>query len=149
MFSPKNILVPTDFSMQSERALDAAIDIAKTYMSRLYVVHVVDRVIQQCGVDYCLDAATLEQIYDDSVKGARDSLKKQVEKANFSKDMEISYEVLSGSPYDRILKYQKEKNIDLIVISPHGKTGLMAHIMGSVADRIVHSACCQVLLLMD
>jgi nucleotide-binding universal stress UspA family protein len=44
------------------------------------------------------------------------------------------------------LNEQKEKKIDLIVIGSHGKTGLIHHLMGSVAERVMRGAKCPVLL---
>ena len=39
MFSPKKILVPTDFSKFSEGALKQAYDIAKQYKAKIYLLH--------------------------------------------------------------------------------------------------------------
>jgi nucleotide-binding universal stress UspA family protein len=46
-----------------------------------------------------------------------------------------------------ISNYQQEKKIDLIVISSHGKTGLLSHLIGSVAEKVLRSAKCSVLLV--
>jgi nucleotide-binding universal stress UspA family protein len=40
MFAPKNILVPTDFSEHSDRALKQAVDIASEHNSKIYLLHV-------------------------------------------------------------------------------------------------------------
>jgi len=42
MFTPKKILVPTDFSPSSDMALDKALDMAEQYRSRVVVLHVID-----------------------------------------------------------------------------------------------------------
>jgi nucleotide-binding universal stress UspA family protein len=51
----------------------------------------------------------------------------------------------SGTPYQQITDVAKELNMDLIVISTHGYTGLMHVLMGSTAERIVRHAPCPVL----
>lgn len=45
MFAPKNILVPTDFSGSSDKALKKAVDIALQHRSKIYVLHVVDEIM--------------------------------------------------------------------------------------------------------
>ena len=45
------------------------------------------------------------------------------------------------------VKLQKEKGIDLIVIASHGKTGILKNLMGSVVDKVMKRAKCQVLLV--
>lgn len=52
-----------------------------------------------------------------------------------------------GSPYEEILKEELEKNIDLIVIATHGKTGFIHHLMGRVAERVFRGAKGQVMLV--
>ena len=55
MFSPKKILVPTDFSVYADNALKQAIDVAKQNKAKIYLFHVIDDGFQQCAVDYCLN----------------------------------------------------------------------------------------------
>ena len=71
MFSPKKILVPTDYSEFSDNALKQALDIAKQHKAKIYLFHVVG-LIQQCAVDYCLDNAMLMELDKKSVKSAKD-----------------------------------------------------------------------------
>ena len=53
--------------------------------------------------------------------------------------------VRQGSPFLEIIRYAKEKGIDLIVIGTHGRTGLAHVFMGSVAEKVVRKAPCPVL----
>ena len=57
----KAILVPSDFSEFSDRALQKAIDLAKEYKSRIYLLHVIDEGLQQCVADYCLTEEVMEE----------------------------------------------------------------------------------------
>jgi nucleotide-binding universal stress UspA family protein len=77
MFAPKNILVPTDFSSSSDKALKRAVDIALQHKSKIYVLHVIDE-IMQCAVDYCLDISVVKQVEKQSVKFAEEKLRKMV-----------------------------------------------------------------------
>jgi universal stress protein A len=146
MFAPKNILVPTDFSDFSDKALRKAVDIALQHKSNIYLLHVVDKVVQ-CAVDYCIDYSLVEQIEQQSIKFAEEKLQNEA-KAIAAQDVKIIFDVKKGNTYETILQEQKDKAIDLIVIASHGKTGLIHH-LGSVADKVVRGAGCPVLLVKE
>lgn len=146
MFAPKQILVPTDFSTFSEKALKEAIDIAKQHGSTIHLLHVIS-IVQQCAVDYCMTGEVMNELERQSVEAAQKKIKEEIDKFPESKTVTIVPEVKKGTPYEEILKDQMEKNIDLIVIASHGTTGLLHHFMGSVAERVSKGARCPVLLL--
>jgi nucleotide-binding universal stress UspA family protein len=77
---------------------------------------------------------------------AEEKLKKDVKMISASKDLQIISDVKKGDTYETILKEQKDKGIDLIVIASHGKKGLIKH-LGSVADKVLREAKCPVLLV--
>jgi len=79
MFAPKNILVPTDFSEYSDKALQLALDIAKQYHSRIYLLHVIG-LVNQCSVEYCLDSKTIDLVEKESMAYARQMMGKQLGK---------------------------------------------------------------------
>ena len=147
MFAPKKILVPTDFSVYSDNALKQALDIAKQNKAKIFLLHVVDDGIRQCAADYCLNEEAFQSIIKESVKNAQDKLHQEAQKIAGSDNVEISYEAIRGVPYEEILKEQEAKNIDLIVIASHGKTGILKNLMGSVVDKVTRRAKCQVLLV--
>jgi nucleotide-binding universal stress UspA family protein len=143
MFAPKNILVPTDFSSASDKALKRAVDIALQHKSKIYVLHVVDE-IMQCAVDYCLDISVVKQVEKQSLKFAGEKLRKMVKA--LPKGMQVAVDIKMGDTYETILKEQQRKRIDLIVIASRGKKGLIHH-LGSVADKVMRGAKCPVLLV--
>ncbi|MCX5807125.1 MAG: universal stress protein [Proteobacteria bacterium] len=146
MFSPKKILVPTDFSKYSDKALQQAADIAKEHNSTIYLFHVIG-IIQQCAVDYCLDNQIIEELEKKSIDSSKEMMKEQINKIAEAKSLKIITDVKKGTPYEEILKEQAEKKIDLIVTASHGKTGLMHYLMGSVAEKVVKGAKCTVMLV--
>ncbi len=146
MFGPKNILVPTDFSEFSDKALSAAQDIAKKFNARIFLLHVVDVGLHECADQYCVDPSVVKALKEDSVKGAREKM--QTEFSRVRQDgFEAEFDIRQGTPYEEILKEQKEKKIDLIVIGSHGRTGLINRLIGSVAERVSRHASCPVLLI--
>jgi universal stress protein A len=148
MFDPKNILVPTDFSPYSDRALKQAIDIAKEHKSKIYLLHVIDDGFRQCTVDYCLDEGTVEKVISDSIINAKDKLEKEAKKiTEGNSGVEIVIDAKRGVPAEEIIKEQENKDADLIVIASHGQTGILKNLMGGVADKVMRRAKSQVLLI--
>jgi nucleotide-binding universal stress UspA family protein len=144
MFTPKKILVPTDFSEFSDNALAQAVDIARQYKSTIYLLHVL--VVQEYA--YYLPGSILEDIRRESIKSAQKMIQQQVEKIGKPNGVEIVTDIREGIPvYEEILEEQKAKDIDLIVIASHGTTGLLHHLIGSVADKVTKSATCPVYLV--
>ncbi len=145
MFEPKNILVPTDFSVYSDYSLKQAVDIAKSSIS---LFHVIDDGFQQCSVDYCLDEGTVRKIVKDSIDYAQEKLLLEAKMVtNSNPDMSIDTNVKRGIPYEQILNEQEEKKIDLIVIASHGKTGILKNLMGGVVEKILRRSTCPILLV--
>ncbi len=147
MFAPKKILVPTDFSEFSDKALAHAVDIAKQHNSTIYLLHVIG-LLRQCAADYCIPDDAMEVMRRESSRFAREMIAQQVEKVGKTDGVEIITDIREGAPtYEEILKEQRARDVDLIVIASHGKTGLLDHLMGSVADKVTRGATCPVFLI--
>jgi universal stress protein A len=148
MFKPTKILVPTDFSHPADKAFGEALDIAKQYNADIHLLHVIPRELDyMCSVDYCVDASTMQQLREKELPGANQSLQKQMEKFPLSKDVKVITEVRKGHPAEEILKAQEEREVDLIVMAPLGRTGLAKFLVGSVTNNVVKGARCLVLLV--
>ncbi len=146
MFAPKNILVPTDFSEHSDEALKEAVDLAHQYHSRVYLLHVAEP-ITQCAGDYCLDAAAMLQAEEDARSAAQEKLEKEIAQFSDDRDLEIISEIRKGDPAQEILKEQRERGVDLIIMPSHRKTGLLKRIMGPVTEKVMEEAKSPVLLV--
>jgi len=59
----------------------------------------------------------------------------------------VSSEVRFGRPAEEVISFVNDLKIDLIAMSTHGRSGLARWAYGSVADRVLHSARCPVLLV--
>lgn len=73
-------------------------------------------------------------------------LKKIVERTRLEGAL-LSYEVLEGKVADTLAHWAEKNGVDLIVIASHGRSGVSRWVMGSVADRILRSACVPVLMV--
>jgi nucleotide-binding universal stress UspA family protein len=136
----KKILAPIDFSDCSQHAFDYAIQIARDFKAELSLVHVINPHAYPFGDKYAaLDATELMRQVADA---AQKQMRSMAEKSN----VRYSTQVLHGSPALQICEAANE-DVDLIVISTRGRTGLGHLLMGSVAERVVRHARCPVLVI--
>jgi len=147
MFPPKSILVPTDFSPYSDKALQTAIDLAKQFKSKIYLLHVIDEGLQQCVDMYCLSDQVMKEIEKQGRISSNQHLEQELSRFPGAKDSEISFDIKKGHPSEEIIKDQKEKAIDLIVISSHGRSGILKNLLGGTVNKVLRNAGCPVLLL--
>jgi len=63
------------------------------------------------------------------------------------KGIKTTYEVVTGDPAGRIVEYTEDKEVSLIAMSTHGRTGISRWVLGSVADKVLHGARMPMLLV--
>lgn len=150
MLMPKKILVPTDFSEFSDKALRQALDIAAEYGSEVHVLHVFDSRLESTTMphqyDLVMNLEDIRSLEKSLYDMAELRVKEQLAKYPETKKMKISYRVVSGTPYIEILREQENKQIDLIVIASLGQSGVAKYLIGSVARNVLKGATCSVLL---
>jgi len=147
MFAPKNILVPTDFSKYSDAALKLAADMAATYDANIYFLHAVDNTITRKSIDYGISYEEIKQLEESSINASTEKLKKISSHIIKNEKIKVIHVTKIGDPAEVILKEQKTRKIDLIVISSHGRSGIVRYLMGSVATKVTKSAKCPVMLV--
>lgn len=132
------VIVPWDFSDESKKALDQAIELVKS-PDQITVVHVTP---YPPATEYSVIWGTYneDQIRDNLVK----SFRKEMPGEKYAK---LKFTSLFGDPGTGIVKLAKDLNAGLIVISSHGRTGISRLLLGSVAERVVRLAPCPILVL--
>ncbi|MFZ0484251.1 MAG: universal stress protein [Desulfobacterales bacterium] len=134
----KRILVAMDRSKYSEKAFDQAISIAKICKSTLFIVSV---------IDLYHEVKEIVLIHEDLIlKGTTEFLEEVKAKATKENIPCETIVHVGGQPHEFIIQEAKEKNIDLIVMGTHGRTGLEKLLIGSVAERVVGHAPCAVMV---
>jgi nucleotide-binding universal stress UspA family protein len=128
----ERILVPVDGGSETRGAVSHAIDIADKYDATVYVLHVVS---QQLVGDTDELEADGKHITDEAVERATEY------------GVDVVGDVTDGRPSDRILGYADERNIDLVVMGTHGRTGVGRVLLGSVAERVARHSDVPVLLV--
>ncbi len=134
----KNILFPTDFSEESSYALQYAVDMAKRYGAKLYLLHVVHAIYDTSWYV----PTSIDEIYNDLEKSAQKELERYVEDL---RGLNTERKVLTGVPYEVIVKFANDNKIDLIIIGSHGRKGIDRILFGSTAAQVVRYAPCPVL----
>ena len=145
MLMPTKILVPTDFSEYSDKALRQALDIAKQYKAKVYVVHVLHKKNPYDTSDLAIPSY-YEDLEKQTIDWAVKQMQKQIDKFPKSKELEVFSEVVNGNTAEAILEEESSKGIDLIVIASLGRTGIAKYLIGGVARNVLKFAKCPVLL---
>ncbi len=135
MFS--KILVATDGSQYSDKAIEVAVGLAKAFNSSLYIIHVVeeDKVAMAAST-----MPIMVNVIEDMVKIGNEILSKAKAKAT---EAGINAEVIlaRGNAADKILENADKLNVDLIIVGSRGLKGLARFLLGSVSEKVVrHSS---------
>jgi len=144
MLIPTKILVPTDFSEHSDRAFRQALDIAKDYNAKVFLLHVLHEAFHL--LDLTLPKETVRIIKEGAIPWTREILQNHLGGFPKAKEIEVETNVRKGVPSEEILKEGKEKGIDLIVIASLGRSGIAKYLIGSVARNVLKGSKCPVLL---
>lgn len=132
------VLCPCDFSEHSQEALPLAADLCRAFDATMVLAHVVDSRVEYPVLSPIMELPTNAEFYDKAVK-----LLEEIE--SDYKDVSTQLEVVTGIPHAEIAKSTKSDNIDLVVLSTHGRSGLAHALLGGTAEKVVRSAHCPVL----
>jgi nucleotide-binding universal stress UspA family protein len=140
----RTILFPTDFSDVAATALEHAKRLATAFSSQLHVLHVLEDPA---------DGIWLEESYvlpEDLLRRREEGIRKRLNEVLSAEERErfsACFALEKGSPFVEIVRYAREKEIDLVVMGTLGR-GPVAHmLLGSVADKVARRSSCPVLLV--
>ena len=137
-FGFDRILVATDFSPNSQRAVKCAVQLAKRLSARLTILHIVP---EPSPLDYPMEGIPP----DDVAAWQREAAKKLDQQVVEAKREYAKVECIQQtalSPRDEIVKVATELPADFLVLSTHGLTGWKHFLLGSYAEKILeHSPC--------
>lgn len=135
----KKILYATDGSLHSEKALKEAVNLSKTCGTKLFVITVVD-----VNPEY---ATMAPNVIERAETEARELLE-EVRKCASKEGIEVELIMHEGDePWKFIVDEAKGRNIDMIVMGSHGRTGLSRLLMGSVTEKVIGHSPCMVLVV--
>ena len=142
----RRILLPTDFSGCANYALPYAAAIARATHATVICVNVVEPIVPAVGYTGMAEAmpiAEMSEQMEDSVEREMPGLMNCEELRGLRVEEVIGH----GDAAAEIVRVADEREVDLIVISSHGRTGLGRIIFGSTAEAVVRHARCPVLVV--
>jgi len=134
----QKILVATDFSIDSELALQLALTFAQEYQADLHMLHALPVALAQAAL------YRSPEMESDFQRAAR--LLKQSVPDEIFLWCKVFQAVKGGPPYREILSYAEENEIDLICLGARGAGFAMRALFGSNTDRVLRQAPCPVLI---
>ena len=137
------ILVPTDASENSRRALNAAVEMAQAMQAEVVLLHV--NYTPQAYWGYTISygiTVTQEQI-DQNGELALEATLVGID----CSQVVLNKRMESGHPVTVILEQIKKDNIDLVVMGSHGYGAITGSVLGSVSQRVLQRASCPVLII--
>ena len=143
-----HLLVPTDGSELSVRALDQAIGLAKLLGAQLTVLHAQPPVpLPILGLGDAIDPVTIDTMMRATREGAEavmDAAIAQVRAAGLQASQQA---VEHTSPHLAIVTAARELGCDLIVMASHGRRGLEGLLLGSETQKVLATSPCPVLVV--
>ena len=136
------VLVPTDFSPASRKALQYGAAVARKFHAQLHIVHVSE-------IDYAIPGPALlgaDPFTSDTEEARR--LKQELA-AEVGEGLTPTFHGRTGRAFDQICRFARELKADLIVLATHGRTGLKRIVLGSNAERVVQHSSSPVLIVRE
>ena len=122
--APKTILMATDLSARSDRALERAVNIAGQHNARLVILNIIDE---------DLPASVQDRVRDATLKEIQSSL----DRVDGAKVLGPTIDTITGKDYRDILDHADEIGADLIVMGIHRNEAGNKPIAGTTMERVI------------
>lgn len=142
----KSILLPTDFSECGNYALSYAASLARRFGASIICINVIEPIVPTVGYSGMTEPLPIADITEQLEDSAERELPKLAE-CDECTGIDVEELVVHGEASSEIVRVAKERQVDLIVISSHGRTGLGRILFGSTAESVVRHASCPVLVV--
>ncbi len=139
MAAIQTILHPTDFSESSKAAFEAACTVARANQANLIILHVM--------------LPSVSPVQESPPPDPRQPAESSASSSAFpwprpsDVGLSVAYRLAEGDPASEILLFAEAFHCDLIVMGSHGRTGLSRLVTGSVAEEVLRTAACPVLVV--
>jgi nucleotide-binding universal stress UspA family protein len=136
----ERILVPTDGSEETRRAVEHAIDLADEHGATVHALYVVNSA-SFSSLPMESSWESVAAMMNEEGAAALD----QVESIAEAHDVPVERALVDGSPSREIVRYAEDEDCDLVVMGTHGRGGIDRLLLGSVAEKVVRSSSVPVL----
>ena len=140
----QQIVVTVDLGKNIQKLIDFAIYMADQLDSEISFFHCIEEIIEMG--EMALGSFSHDDYNSERVRYAKEALEEIVKNAT-GKYKKCTSKVVVGDVVDEIIDYAKKRNANMIIMGTHGKRGLEKILLGSVADRVLKTAHCPVLLM--
>ena len=140
------ILLPTDFSECGNYALSYAASLARTFKASIICLNVIEPIVPTVGYSGMTEPLPIADIAEQLEDSAERELPKLAE-CDECAGLNVEELVVHGEAASEIVRVAKDREVDLIVIASHGRTGLGRILLGSVAEKVLHRTTCPILVV--
>lgn len=137
----KHILVPTDGSTLSDNAVEKAIKLAKDLGAKITAIHIMPDAAAYVSERYNILpvlAAPVKNKYKKEAAALSKEILQQIDAEATAAGVECAQvSVISGSPYEAIIKQATKSKCDLIMMASHGRRGLQGMLLGSETQKVL------------
>lgn len=144
----KKILVPLDSSQLAEQALPIAFQLARKMQAEIILLSVAWRkpypLVEPMGYGLWLPEDPEVNIWDQI-----DRYLKHTQKKHSATNLPIRRLLLEGDEAGMIVDTAVSEQVDLIVMTTHGRSGISRWLMGSVTEKVMRQSPCPILVLRD
>jgi len=152
MYELKEILVPTDFSEESNYALEFAAEIAKKIPDHtLYLFHVIEQpsgdsfhVTGEMNLGGGMDQLFLIKL----IEKTKERMKAQAEQ-DYLEGINVETKIYVGRPYQGISEVVRDNEVDLVVMTTHTVGGFLEFFVGSETQKVLRHSLCPVIALKE
>ena len=135
----KHILLPTDGSKLSDRAIQRGIELAGAVGARVTAMHAIPEFRMMADESFVLPtSADLKKRYEKEAKSRADKLLAKVtERARAAGVKADAVCVVGDVPYEAIIDSCKKAKCDMIVMASHGRRGISGLLLGSETSKVL------------
>lgn len=143
----KKIMVPLDGSKLAECAFPQVEAIASgCFSNTVILVRVVESRERPANLGTFINEDDWQKIESDRKSAAEEYLNRLSKELKFE-NLQVQTRVIVGKVAESLADYTDKNEIDLIIMATHGRSGVSRWVLGSVAEKILHSCCVPILLV--
>ena len=145
----KHILLPTDGSKLSAKAIKQGIDFAKSIGAKITAIHVAPEYQMVIDEGFVMPAvmSVRKRFEEETAARSRKLLDGIISDAQAAGVACQGVTIVSGVPYDAIIKQAKKGKCDLIMMASHGRKGLSSILLGSETAKVLTHSTIPVLVV--
>lgn len=128
----KNILFPTDFTEDAEKAFQYALETAFKTGAHLHLLHAVEE-----PYDFAVRVEETVEILSEEADEELNRLINEAKKSENYQSLSIDYQIVRGKPYGAIMNSAGELDIDLIIMGTKGESSLKRILYGNVTSDVI------------